>query len=95
MIAVFIIIYAIVGLRPSIDYITGNGRITFYTIYAIASTLVLIGTLYFTYEFAETETYFPLLRAMLARNEFRRVEYERALKAGGANGEEAETQEAV
>ena len=56
MIAVFIIIYAIVGLRPSIDYITGNGRITFYTIYAIASTLVLIGTLYFTYELAETET---------------------------------------
>ena len=46
-------------------------------------------------EFAETEKYFPLLRAMLARNEFRRVEYERALKAGGANGEEAETQEAV
>ena len=56
VIAVFIIIYAIVGLRPSIDYITGNGRITFYTIYAIASTLVLIGTLYFTHEFAETET---------------------------------------
>ena len=56
VIAVFFVIYAIVGLRPSIDYITGNGRITFYTIYAIASTLVLIGTLYFTYEFAETET---------------------------------------
>ena len=56
VIAVFIIIYAIVGLRPSIDYITGNGRITFYTIYAIASTLVLIVTLYFTYELAETET---------------------------------------
>ena len=56
VIAVFLIIYAIVGLRPSIDYITGNGRITFYTIYAIASTLVLIVTLYFTYELAETET---------------------------------------
>ena len=56
VIAVFLIIYAIVGLRPSIDYIMGNGRITFYTIYAIASTLVLIGTLYFTHEFAETET---------------------------------------
>ena len=56
VIAVIVIIYGIVGLRPSIDYITGNGRITFYTIYAIVSTLVLIGVLYFTYELAETKT---------------------------------------
>ena len=56
VIAVIVIIYAIVGLRPSIDYITGNGRITVYAIYAIASTLVLIGVLYFAHELAETET---------------------------------------
>lgn len=55
-IAVFFIIYALVGMVPSFEYVTDSGMLSLYSIYAIASCVILLVTVYLAHFFAKTET---------------------------------------
>ena len=56
MILLGVVFFVLVGLKPMAGYLFDDHPFNLYSIYAIVSSLILIGTIYAAFSFAETET---------------------------------------